>query len=79
MKIYQLISAADGSRSPVLTTESLQALAEKLAPVVEKNPERGNDYVLLLIEDADGQPFSSRAPLMHVSSVVSLFRAGENK
>lgn len=73
MKIYQIVQASDGARSPVFSAESFEKLAEVLAPRVAANPEFGANYVLVLVEDAEGAAYPSRAPMMRVDSVVSAF------
>lgn len=73
MKLYQMVSAADGVRSPVLTSQGFPAIAAALAPQVLKRPELADDYVLILVEDADGAAYPSRAPMMRVSTVIETF------
>lgn len=75
MKLYQIVSASDGTRSEVFSCESLQQLALHLKNPVEADASFGNHYVLVLVEDADGKPFASRAPMMRVSSIVEMFGA----
>lgn len=73
MKIYQIVSATDGSRSEPFSIASFEDLAPVLARISAEDAPILDDYVLVLVEDADGQPFASRAPMMRVSSVISTF------
>lgn len=76
-KIYQLVNHEDGSRSPHFACPSFEVLAQLLAPQVEKYPERANDFILVVLEDADGEPYPSRAPMVRISSIIALHNTRE--
>jgi len=70
VKIYQVVSATDGSRSEPFSTASLT----DLAIIADALPDdRKDDYVLMLIEDADGSPFMSRAPMMTMRTIAERY------
>lgn len=73
VKIYQVVSAEDGSRSEPFSTGSILELAEIAKALPD---ERKDDYVLMLIEDADGTPFMSRAPMMTMRTIADLYADG---
>lgn len=77
MKIYQMISHEDGTRSETLSAHSLEDMASRFSQAVKEAPLLADDYVLVLIEDADGSPFVSRAPMMRVSTVIETFNKKE--
>lgn len=69
MKCYQLVNNETGQRSEMFMSSSLADLAADLVA-----QEVSVDfYVLVLLEDADGKPYVSRAPMMTVRSVVRNF------
>lgn len=78
--IYQLIDHTSGVRSLHFSANSLTDLARILEKSLEAVPEGqssrvfGDDYVLVLMEVApDGQTFASRAPMMKVSTLISIY------
>lgn len=79
MKIYQIVSHEDGTRSETLSVASFEDLAPRLVQAVKEAPLLVNDYVLVLVEDADGSPFASRAPMMLVSTVIETFNKKETQ
>lgn len=70
MKCYQLVDNETGQRSEMFMSSSLADLAADLAA----QDIREDFYVLVLLEDADGKPYVSRAPMMTVRSVIKNFR-----
>lgn len=73
MKLYQMVNAADGTRSEPVVAASFQALAAGLKEAVAAAPSIADNYILVLLEDADATPYVSRAPMMLVSSVIAKF------
>lgn len=77
MQIYQFVAAADGSRTPPFTTPSVEALRDVLAKKAETHPEILEDFILILVEDADGQPYTSRAPLLRIGTLLAALNPAE--
>nr|QJB19340.1 MAG: hypothetical protein [Microvirus sp.] len=73
-KVYQLVSAADGTRSPLLTMDSLKDMAAKYKDLATASPESDEDpYVLIILEELNGEVHPSRAPLMRLSYLISVY------
>lgn len=71
MKVFQLISALDGSRSGVFTSADIPALLDICTDAKVSD----DDYVLILIEDIDSKPYASRAPLCTVRQLREVHAA----
>lgn len=73
-KVYQLVSAADGTRSPLLTMQSPKDMASTYKELAIASPESDEDpYVLIILEERNGEVHPSRAPMMRLSYFISVF------
>ena len=73
MKVYQVVSSRDGTRSECFSAENYAQVAISLKMAASDNKLLLDDYVLVLVEDADSKPYASRAPMMRVATVIDTF------
>lgn len=81
MKLYQLVDHQTGIRSPLLSAESLEQIANRCRDAVKGSDNAAlQDYVLVLCDElSDGQVVISRQPLMRISTILELLAAGHKE